>query len=602
MVRPAHLDRTILPRMKIGIGEVEPELRDRRGGREHLNAVLARQCRPVAGRRDVQRGRIGRVDLGFELAIKIGGADRRVVPREILLDAGFPALGLFRLQVRVADIFAVGITIELIIARVLDAGAIGPADSRAGIEPVAALRPPRRHVGETRVQIATDRRPERQPVVDEQVILTHQPDIVGVPLALKDEGRRRRVLEFLALNIDRARYAALEGIGAEAEGRFERSLVATPLVAIIEPGAGIALAGRVGELTRQGIGPAAVSQRKLGADQAVKSRVGKPHARAVDCIAEQRARRIALAVVRQGVGVAVAAHPGQLEDRRGRPGQLGARANAGRADVARPVARGRRAVGTVERARHRIIEITGDAGDARATRCRPERTAFGPDLDAGRLGTSQGDVLDHAADRVGTIKRRLLAAQHLDLGILVGDQRAEIIFAIIGVRGLDAVDQHQHVIALGAANADLGQAADRTGAVDRDSGDVAQHVRDDPRLALLQRGIVDDGDRRTEILDRDTVARARRGDDDIVALVVGGRLGRIALRERRRRSDQRNGGNENSGQHGNTPWRRATARRGKPTFHGRPARDNGRTPISAHASRTSRPQPHGSSLRRSTVP
>ncbi len=98
-----------------------------------------------------------------------------------------------------------------------------------------------------------------------------------------------------------------------------------------------------------------------------------------------------------------------------------------------------------------------------------------------------GDDIDHAPDGVGAPQRTLRPAQNLDARNAGIEQVLELELRGAGrVVDLDAVDQHQGLVALGAADADLGQAADAARAIDGDAGDVAQHVGDHPALAVLE--------------------------------------------------------------------------------------------------------------------
>lgn len=115
------------------------------------------------------------------------------------------------------------------------------------------------------------------------------------------------------------------------------------------------------------------------------------------------------------------------------------------------------------------------------------------DLEAVRGARLLGDDRDHAAHRVRAVERGLRAAQHLDALDVRGQQPAEIILAVLRRVRLDAVDQDQRVAALGAADADLRDAARPAGAVDGDAGQRAQRVGDVDGLAALQILGGDDG-------------------------------------------------------------------------------------------------------------
>ena len=71
-----------------------------------------------------------------------------------------------------------------------------------------------------------------------------------------------------------------------------------------------------------------------------------------------------------------------------------------------------------------------------------------------------GDDVDDAADGVRPVKRTLRTAQHLDPLHIVGKQVGKIVLAATGgVVHLNAVDEHQRLVALGPAQANLRQAS-----------------------------------------------------------------------------------------------------------------------------------------------
>ena len=179
-----------------------------------------------------------------------------------------------------------------------------------------------------------------------------------------------------------------------------------------------------------------------------------------------------------------------------------------------------------------------DACDARAGLPRTKGAAFQPGLNTWPVGPGCGYVVHDAADGVRAVERALLAAQDFDLGHLVGQKAGEIEAVLIGVADLDPVDQNQGVVGFGAANADVGQAADRAGAAHLDTRDIAQHIGEDLSLARRQFRRGDHGDRRPQEGAIDT-GRVAGGGDHHFAQRGGVSDGWRGLREggRRRQED-----------------------------------------------------------------
>jgi len=100
--------------------------------------------------------------------------------------------------------------------------------------------------------------------------------------------------------------------------------------------------------------------------------------------------------------------------------------------------------------------------------------------------------------------------QHLDPRAWFGLQGAHVELARKGIGDLDAVDQHQHVVGLGAAQADLRLARD---ARHRDTGDIAQDVGNVASLAFFDPASVQDCERTSIVPDFDRLAPARRDED-----------------------------------------------------------------------------------------
>ena len=97
-----------------------------------------------------------------------------------------------------------------------------------------------------------------------------------------------------------------------------------------------------------------------------------------------------------------------------------------------------------------------------------------------------GDDVDDAADGVGAVEAAHGPADHLDALDVLGRQVGEIELAVGDVVGLDAVDQHQRVVALGAADAHLGEIADAAAAADGDARQAAQGIDGSAHLLCAQ--------------------------------------------------------------------------------------------------------------------
>src|SRR5690606_31835452 len=103
-----------------------------------------------------------------------------------------------------------------------------------------------------------------------------------------------------------------------------------------------------------------------------------------------------------------------------------------------------------------------------------------------------GEDLDHAADRLRAVQARTRAAHGLDAVDLVDRQVLER-----GQPGADrahahAVDEHQHLVGLGAAHEHVAQLARPALVADVDAGAAAQQVGQAARLAAHDLVVVDD--------------------------------------------------------------------------------------------------------------
>ena len=117
---------------------------------------------------------------------------------------------------------------------------------------------------------------------------------------------------------------------------------------------------------------------------------------------------------------------------------------------------------------------------------------------------------NHAADRIRAIQRRLRATQHLNPRAGLSLQGANVELARVGVRDLNPVDQHQHVIGFRAAQADLGLACN---ASDGDAGNVAQDIGNVTGLALFKL-LGGNDQRRARILLQQQIVIAAGGDEN----------------------------------------------------------------------------------------
>ena len=138
-----------------------------------------------------------------------------------------------------------------------------------------------------------------------------------------------------------------------------------------------------------------------------------------------------------------------------------------------------------------VAPMVGRARDApcrcRRTRarrrrgCRTSRPRCARDAVKRALAAARDDV-DDAAHGVGAVEAAHGAADHLDALDVLGGEVGEVELAVGGVVGLDAVDQDQRVVALGAADAHLREIAEAAAAADGDAGQAAQGLGGVPDL------------------------------------------------------------------------------------------------------------------------
>ena len=124
----------------------------------------------------------------------------------------------------------------------------------------------------------------------------------------------------------------------------------------------------------------------------------------------------------------------------------------------------------------RVIE---DALGARKTCPRPQRVVVADLLrapQAERALASARDDVDHAADRVRAVERRLRTANDLDALDQLGREVGEIDLTERGTLHAHAIDEHLHLIGVGAADRDRGRLAEAPGASDVDTRHTAERL------------------------------------------------------------------------------------------------------------------------------
>ena len=120
------------------------------------------------------------------------------------------------------------------------------------------------------------------------------------------------------------------------------------------------------------------------------------------------------------------------------------------------------------------MRLVAAAGRAHGHVAGAQRAALGAHRHAQGALPAAGDDVDDAAHGIGAVEAAHGPADHLDALDVLGRQVGEIELAVGGVVGLDAVDQDQRVVALGAADAHLGEVAEAAAAADGDAGQAAQ--------------------------------------------------------------------------------------------------------------------------------
>ncbi len=249
-------------------------------------------------------------------------------------------------------------------------------------------------------------------------------------------------------------------------------------------------------------------------------------------VAEQREAGVDGDVVGDAIGESPARAPlvGRIVRRQGRQGSDAV------ADRQRPVDAIAVAGKTVGVQRVDAQRIGPDVVAARHRRLRRDRAVAARlhrHRAMRRLTALAGDDVDDAAHRVRAVERRLRPAQHLDALDVDGGEIAEIERAVGRRRIADAhaVDQHQGLAGVGAAQADLGHGADAAGFVDVEAGDAAQDVGEAFRSEFRDLGAGDDRHRGAGLADRLLDPIGRHGD-------FGQFVGASEARRRQRDGDQ----------------------------------------------------------------
>ena len=122
-----------------------------------------------------------------------------------------------------------------------------------------------------------------------------------------------------------------------------------------------------------------------------------------------------------------------------------------------------------------------------------ERAALRAHRHAQRTLAAACDDVDDAAHGVGAVEAAHGPADDFNALDVLGRQIGEIELAVGGVIGLDAVDEDERVVALGAADAHLREIAEAAAAADGDAGEAAQGLGGVSHLLGAQLLAGDDG-------------------------------------------------------------------------------------------------------------
>jgi len=119
-----------------------------------------------------------------------------------------------------------------------------------------------------------------------------------------------------------------------------------------------------------------------------------------------------------------------------------------------------------------------------------------------RSAAAARDDVDNAADGARTVEPALRPAQNFDLLDIFGREVREVELAVEGVVGFNAIDEHEGVIAFGAAQAHLRQSSRTTRTADEHAGQAADRFGPVAHLALTQLLTGDDRDGRADLVRR----------------------------------------------------------------------------------------------------
>jgi hypothetical protein len=253
-----------------------------------------------------------------------------------------------------------------------------------------------------------------------------------------------------------------------------------------------------------------------------QSRPRQPSAHAAEAIGEVLVLRRAEEVRVLGVagGLPVAGLQLERAQRAAHPGVDGVVVEAA---VLVAVAEGREAVDAQRGrgdARAEAFLLPGQVR-ARAARAVAARLDAGAELRA--RGAAARDDVDDPADRLRAVQRGARALHDLDaLDQFRGDVLQRRAPRGAGVHP-HAVDQHERVVAVGAADERRRHLAGAAVARDLDAAVVAQQLGDVERVAALDRRAVDDHHGRQRLRGADRAARG--GDDHVVQLHAVGEGG-----------------------------------------------------------------------------
>ena len=183
-----------------------------------------------------------------------------------------------------------------------------------------------------------------------------------------------------------------------------------------------------------------------------------------------------------------------------------------------------------------VVEAAFAAAHIGAAVAPQPRAELGEGLAVHRALAGLGHHVDDAADRLAAVHGAHRTAHDLDAVEVLGEEMGEVGRAV-GRRGIvdgDAVDQHQHMVGIGAADEDRGLRAGAARLLHRDAGHGLQHLAGRPQLAPLHLFVGDDGDAGGDLL---RIGRVAIGGHDHVGRHAHG-FGLSQHGERRQQEQQ----------------------------------------------------------------